>query len=239
MPDEKLIQISFDGIAVGDIKLPAADITVPETVVPQVKSLIQGTYDAASALGEALNDNAELEAKYDELETAIEEVRKKLDSAEKLGPEELKTAVSSRLKLERTAAFFKVDKFDELDDMALMKGVIAKKHGADILKSDKMDTETDTGKVYIRARFDILVEEAEKGGKGLNELIALQRLTTPKMDSEFNFDPNVNTGATDPASLREKFMNESRNAFRDPKGVKAAALKNQPGMGGANFQPQV
>lgn len=216
-----MIQISFDGIKVGELNFPASEVTVPKENADRIKTLVSQVYDAATALNTSLIATVELQAKYDAQEEEMKVLKEKITQMDSIGPEKIKEAVETRLHLEKTAAFFKVDKVDEMDNMQLMVACIGKKHGEDTVK--KLDSESEQGQVYIRARYDILAEEAEKGATGLDQLHALHTMTAPRTDNLEDFTKNKSKDGKQPAT-RESFLEQSRNAFRDPQGKQKGAV---------------
>lgn len=206
-----LVQIKFDGIKVGDINIPKQTFKVPEDVSAVAETILTAAYDSAAALKVSLDSNSALQAKCDELEKSQKELQEKHDALEKGSPEQLATAVKSRLGLEKTASFFKIDKMEEMQDGELMKAVIMSQNPE--LKLDEKDD------AYVKARFDILSETAEKGATGLEQLKALNVLSTPKGDdlSAFTGGGNQN-GELNPAMARENFMQQSKDAYKSPPG---------------------
>ena len=215
---ENLLVISFDGIKAGEINIPAQEITVPQSMGDKVKTLVNATYDAAAQLTDALEANSQWEAKYDELEKNAEELKKKYDALEKGNPAEMAAAVKARLGLETTAAFFKLDKANEMSDGELMKAVIMSQN-----KDLKLDEKNEA---YITARFDILAEEAAKGATGLEQLHALHKTQVPTGDNLEQFIQGGGTG--EPDGSRGAFMEKSRDAFKTPPGAVVKTILVKP-----------
>jgi len=199
--------ITFDGIKAGEINVPEFEIKVPENALSQVKTLVSATYDAAKALKTSNDETSALQAKYDDLENSNKELQEKHDSLEKGNPDQRKTEIKERLGLERTAAFFKIDKAGEMEDSDLMKAVILSKHSEVNLDGK--------GEAYIKARFDILAEEAAKGATGLEQLQAISQAVVPRGD---NIEEFIGGQQKPPQKTREDFADAMRNAFKTPPG---------------------
>ena len=210
-----LVQIKFDGIQVGNVNVPAQTFKVPEDIETTATSILTAVYDTASELKDSLEANSTLQAKYDALEVEKKELQEIHDSLEKGNPEEMNLAIKARLGLEKTAAIFKLDGAGEMEDGELMKNVIMSQN-----KDLKLDEKDD---VYIKARFDILAEEAENGATGLEQLQALHQTTVPHND---NLEQFASPGQPVPGS-REDFMAKSRSAFKTPPGTNALPVVAQ------------
>ncbi len=218
MPDKVINVVQFDGIRVGDVNIPRQDIKVePESVQP-LRMVLDGLKTTGIALDEALITVSEQQAKLDAAETTQNELQAKYDKLEKGQPEALASAVKTRLGMEMTAAYFKVDKANDMGDVDLMKAVISSQ-----AKEGKFDF---TGKddTYIKARFDIMAEEAANAGTALVQLQALQAATGPVLDNLADF---THQGAP-PTKGREAFMQQSKDAFRSPPGSVTPTVLTKP-----------
>ncbi len=204
------VQINFDGFTVGELQVPARELTIPTANVEKVKALVADLYNAGTALQSRTDDLAELQGKHDALIDEHKVLKEKVEKADSGKGEELQAAVKIRLGLEKTATFLKVDKVDTMDDAALMGACILKKYGDKVKLDDKSPE-------YIQARYDLIAEEAVDGMKGFEQLAALSVTQTPRLDNLQNFTAG---GGDDLKSQREKFMSESSTAFKDPQGKK-------------------
>lgn len=217
-----LLQIKFDGVKVGDINIPAQTFKVPEDTGPAIEAILVAAYDAGTALGESLEANSTLQGKYDGQEKALKDLQEKYDKLEKGSPEVLESAVKSRLGLEKTAAFFKVDKANEMPDGDLKKAIINSRLDDKQIKALKLDEKDEA---YVKARYDILAEEAEKSGTALDQLRALSSTSVPKND---NLEDFTKSGVAGMPEGREKFMETSRQAFKNPPGSTTITVLTKP-----------
>lgn len=78
----KDVTIKFKGVAAGEFKMDATQITVPEEQADQVEALVQSVYDAAEHVEGLQTKIAGLEGERDTLE-------KKVDEAQNISPERL------------------------------------------------------------------------------------------------------------------------------------------------------
>ncbi len=214
-----LLQISFDGIQVGEINFPAAKLSVPTEHADGVERLVKHVYDAGKALKAQLDLNVTQGAKLDDANAKVTEQKEKLDSVETFDDDAKNAWLQGRIGLERTAAFFKVKtvgaKGVMLTDSAVMQACLIAKHGEAV--KTKLDSATDEGQLYIRARYDSLAEEAEAAGAGFDQLTALGALQTVNLDnlSQFTGDPPAKPGDT-PKKDRATFMKMSQDAHKNP-----------------------
>jgi len=150
-----------------------------------------------------LTDDAAASTKArDEAQAKCDAAEEKLkEAAKKAAPEAILAAVKERVSLERKAAtVLGADfKFDTLDDAAVVKAAVAK--AAPDLKQDGYSLD------YLKARFDVAVEDAEKAAKNkgaVGKAVAGARTGELKEDGE---KPNAE-------AARAKMIEEQRNAWK-------------------------
>lgn len=136
-------------------------------------------------------DVEKLQRQIKTLQGQVTREKTRADKAE--APETIREKVAARVSLERKAAdvLGAESKFDEMDDRAVMTSVIDRLCG--ISCSGKSDD-------YIKARFDAAIESYTLGSAQLERVReAAETRTTERTDSR---------------SVREKFLERERNAWR-------------------------
>jgi hypothetical protein len=211
--EEKLLVLKLDAVTVGEIRIPEQKITVPEALASQVETVLDGVRTCADALEKSIAGQSTLQAKVDEAEKQKTELQAKYDELEKGSPERLAQAVKERVSLETAAKFFKIDS-DGKTDQEVKKAVILSQNKD--LKLDEKDP------AYINARFDMLAEEAGKGGEAAGQLAFLANTQIPRTDNfgSFGGKPGDDDDDDDKKSKedRKSFAKKGRNAHLNPPG---------------------
>lgn len=154
--------------------------------------------EAKEAAAEREKEFQQVSAKKDALEDEIKTLK------EKLSPASISKLVQERSRIESAAKAAGVKKFDSMSDLEIKKAVISAKTKTDV---------ADKPEAYIEARFDAVCESMQ--GVAVSA-VAAAMMTPPakKTGSSVHLDTEVPNAD----EIRQKRMDEDRNAWQQPTG---------------------
>lgn len=191
--ERKKMKIKLDGkeFEVADDVVSAMETEMKNRARSVSEEMDAAKKDSKKKIEELEKDKQKAEAKADAFEAEIAKMKKERTDA---APADLRKAVKERVALEKIAEAVGIEKFDEMDDMAVKRAVI---------KADSPDANLE-GKSddYVNARFDIAAESiagADKTAKKIGASIVDKTKTSEVMDAD---------------SARAKMIERQRNQWK-------------------------
>lgn len=187
--DNKLRTINLDGV----------DYQAEDKVIDAFKASATRADELQSKIDALTSDKSALEAERDKQKERADTLTVELEALKKnhLDADKLPELIKNRVALEKVAEKIGIEKADEMSDMDIMVAVIK-------AKAPKANPEKLTDAVYVKARFDGIVEDMgnEEAQKADGAVRAVSGSRADSMDEK----------SADAA--RKAMIERERNAFR-------------------------